>query len=366
MKDIFISHSSKDEDLVKSFINKILVAGLNIDKERIFCTAAENMGIKSGNDFRKEVKNRLIQSKYIIQIITTNYKNSEICLNEMGAAWALTDCVVPFILDPIRYDNVGIIHSTTQLLRINVKKDLLRFKDDHKELYPESKFSSEYYDAQINEFLSDFIPGTNLMRYRTASLEISSESINSYFRRYLEKDTDRTSLILQAQPTLSDCREVFLPSYFNEVYSSYGLVFNSILKDGDEFRRGIANRQEVSIIPVTYEDIQDVNEKSKLKISFGASINRGVVFYQIKFREYNQDSGYTLNYWCYINNRWVYFPKPYRIISTIDDIREDKSLKLIVKVLKFFGVHKDIRKYKGRSEMLVSHVIGRLSNDELN
>jgi hypothetical protein len=68
-----------------------------------------------------------MKSSDVIQIITSNYKESEICLNEMGAAWVLNNTVIPFILSPITYTSVGFIHSPNQLLRLNDENDLLEF-----------------------------------------------------------------------------------------------------------------------------------------------------------------------------------------------------------------------------------------------
>ena len=364
MKRIFISHSSKDSLLVKAFVDRILILGLNIDKNEVFCTSVEEMGIKSGDDFKKEIENQLKQAKYVIQIITSNYKSSEVCLNEMGAAWMLAEKVIPFILSPVKYDNVGFIHSTTQLLKLNTKKDLLKFKDDNKDLFVTNTFGSENYDRQMEDFLKIFVPGTDIIKASQAPDELTFDSINSYFQRYLENDVDRAGLILKAQPTLSDCREIFTLSYFKEVHDFYNLLYRSILEDGDEFRRNIVNRNDVAVELVTYDDIYEKSKDLVVGASFPFSLNRGIKFYHVKFKEYNQDLGYTLNYWCYLNNRWVFFPKPYRIISAIDDLRTDKSLKWLVKFFKFFGMHKDLKKFKGRPEMVVGHVVAELMKKE--
>ena len=41
------------------------------------------------------------------ELITPNYKESEVCLCEMGAAWVTSSKVFPFIVDPISYSDVG-------------------------------------------------------------------------------------------------------------------------------------------------------------------------------------------------------------------------------------------------------------------
>jgi hypothetical protein len=129
---IFISHSSKDEAIVKLFIDKILQLGLHISLDKIFCTSIQAATITTGEDFRTVIKEKLMKASHVIQIITSNYKESEVCLNEMGAAWVLNHKVMPFILPPITYTSVGFIHSPNQLLRLNHEDDLLKFIDEMK------------------------------------------------------------------------------------------------------------------------------------------------------------------------------------------------------------------------------------------
>lgn len=152
-RSIFISHSSKDIWLVTPFIEKILNLGLGIPRSRIFYTSEKDTGIKSGQDFKKIILKRLKTSKVVIQIITDNYKQSEICMNEMGAAWAMCNNVIPFVLPPIRYENVGFIHNTTQLLKINDEADLYQFQDDHSELRGIQKINQANYHKQVKDFI---------------------------------------------------------------------------------------------------------------------------------------------------------------------------------------------------------------------
>ena len=152
-RTIFISHSSKDEWLVTPFMEKIIIIGMGIPRSRIFYTSNEDTGIKSGSDFRKAIQIKLQKSTAVIQIITQNYKRSEVCLNEMGAAWVLNKNVIPFIMPPINYQNIGFIHNPTQLLKLNDERNLFKFFDDHKELKPAASFTITNYHKQVKEFL---------------------------------------------------------------------------------------------------------------------------------------------------------------------------------------------------------------------
>jgi hypothetical protein len=152
-RSIFISHSSKDDWIVTPFIDKILNLGMGIPRSKIFYTSNEDTTIKSGQDFRRAIQKKLLSAKAVIHIITENYKASEICLNEMGAAWVLSKNVIPFIAPPLHFQNIGFIHSTTQLLKLNEERDLYKFLDDHKELKPVNGFNVSNYHRQVTEFL---------------------------------------------------------------------------------------------------------------------------------------------------------------------------------------------------------------------
>src|SRR3989338_6841490 len=130
-KTIFISHSSEDRELVSRFVSDIHQMGLGAKETDIYCTSVDGMNVRSGDDFKKWIHEKITSASMIIQLITTNYKKSEICLNEMGASWALNSTVVPFIIDPVRFDNVGFIHNTTHLLPLNNEQDLLKFRNDN-------------------------------------------------------------------------------------------------------------------------------------------------------------------------------------------------------------------------------------------
>ena len=152
-RSIFISHSSKDEWIVTPFIEKILNLGMGIPRAKIFYTSNEDTGIKSGQDFKKAIYKKLLGARAVVQIITDSYKRSEVCLNEMGAAWVLSTKVIPFVLPPVNFQNVWFIHNTTQLLKLNTEKDLYKFFDDNKDLRAASNFNVSNYHRQVTDFI---------------------------------------------------------------------------------------------------------------------------------------------------------------------------------------------------------------------
>ena len=126
MSRIFISHSSKDGDIVGSFISLILSNTLEIPSEDVFCSSVPATGVPIGEDWKSEVAERMKQSEIVVFFYSVNSFESEICLNELGAAWILglegsiaTECPSGCWLD-LKGDS-GMVHVTLPTFAIPQK-----------------------------------------------------------------------------------------------------------------------------------------------------------------------------------------------------------------------------------------------------
>jgi len=156
MKRIFISHASKDKEIIDGFIDLILQNGMGIGVDDIFCTSSEGMKILSGEDWRQSIQENLAHSKVIILIISPYYKESEICLNEMGAAWMMDSLVLPLIIEPINFSSVGAIQEPKQVEKLFDSKSLDRIKDRIQETLelPVGQIKSDRWTTKKMEFVS--------------------------------------------------------------------------------------------------------------------------------------------------------------------------------------------------------------------
>lgn len=111
---IFISHSSKDKNVVSEFCDRILQLGIGLYPEDIFCTSIEDMNIKNGDDIRKHIKEYILSADFSFLLISSNYKNSEICLNEMGAVWTNDNNVRYYLLPDTTFKEIGWLCDTKQ------------------------------------------------------------------------------------------------------------------------------------------------------------------------------------------------------------------------------------------------------------
>lgn len=155
-KKIFISHSSEDKDIIEGFIKEILMLGCGFHRNDIFCTL-DHTAIRTGDDFRDQIVKNMKDCDFILCMISENYKRSEICCNEMGAAWAMDGKrVLPFKFPNISFKEIGFLNVVKQGADITDKSKL-------DELYAEL---CPYYDItpdwiNYNQRTADFIQLVN-------------------------------------------------------------------------------------------------------------------------------------------------------------------------------------------------------------
>lgn len=154
-KEIFISHASKDRTLVQLFVERVLRIGMDITSNRIFCTSLDGMNLQNGQDFREQIRLALLKARIVIFIVTPNYKASEVCQNEMGAAWYSDKVVIPLIVDPIDFDSVGVLMEPRQIPKISDSKALSKVRDDIVRHLGLNATKTDMWDAGKESFLVD-------------------------------------------------------------------------------------------------------------------------------------------------------------------------------------------------------------------
>ena len=93
-KRIFISHASKDRELIDKFVDSIILLGMGIESKSIAYTSREDTGVPPGQSIPQFIQYNIASADVVLIMISDNYKKSEVCLNEMGAAWALDKYMV--------------------------------------------------------------------------------------------------------------------------------------------------------------------------------------------------------------------------------------------------------------------------------
>lgn len=155
-KAIFISHSSKDIRYVEAIVDLLEKIGLR--ETQIFCSSFPEYGIPLGENIFDYLKSQFnLLDLTVLFVLSDNYYKSEICLNEMGAAWVLKQKAFPIILPEFSVEQMkGVIRGSKALL-LGSDERYLKSELDNLKKYLEDNFSlgelfSDYWEKISQEF----------------------------------------------------------------------------------------------------------------------------------------------------------------------------------------------------------------------
>ena len=139
------------------FVDDILQLGIGLKPEHIFCTSIEDLGIKNGEDIRKHIHENIKNADYSFLLISKNYKESEICLNEMGAVWAYDNQVKLYLLPSTDFDNIGWLCNTRIAERIDSSIVLDDLHEQLQQYYSLQNESIRSWSRQREKFLNEIM-----------------------------------------------------------------------------------------------------------------------------------------------------------------------------------------------------------------
>ncbi len=141
-KKIFISHSSKDIDIVEKLID--ILEAIGVPSENIFCSSFEGYGVQLGLDFLETIKTELNSNVLVLFVLSKNFYSSVVSLCEMGATWVKTNEHIPILIPPFEYSEIKGVIPTTHGMKVNEKAkfNLLKEKVEIFMNLPQSNFSA--------------------------------------------------------------------------------------------------------------------------------------------------------------------------------------------------------------------------------
>lgn len=121
---VFISHSAKDKPIITNFVENVLLVGMGLTIKDIAFTSEEAFGVEPGENIATYIKKNIIGASMVLIMLSDNYRSSEVCLNEMGATWALQKKCVAVLLPGTGFDKLGWLTSLEKAVKINDKAQL--------------------------------------------------------------------------------------------------------------------------------------------------------------------------------------------------------------------------------------------------
>lgn len=130
---IFISHSSKDKDYVAKIV--ALLDDMGLDDTQVFCSSMPGYDIPIDKDIVDYLRELFQEyNLHVIIIHSSNYYNSVISMNEMGAAWALRNKCTSILLPNFDFSEMkGVVNGST--ISIKLDNPETELKDKLNQLY---------------------------------------------------------------------------------------------------------------------------------------------------------------------------------------------------------------------------------------
>lgn len=94
--DVFISHSSKDGQLVRALV-KLIRASLNLPSSRIRCSSIDGYRLPAGTSIDAALRTEIHGSRALVAVITPASAASTYVLFELGARWGAQLPMLPLL-----------------------------------------------------------------------------------------------------------------------------------------------------------------------------------------------------------------------------------------------------------------------------
>jgi len=211
-KMLFISHASKDKDLVDKFVD-LLDTGCGLNRDEIFCTSLESLGVPPGEDFIQFIKEKIRNPSFIILMLSPNYYDSVFCLCELGASWALSSSVFPIVVPPFNKEDIKATLAVTQLGTITEPSYLDMLRDQIKSIH-NTTGTTPTWNVKRDQFLSEIDDVLKTLPVpKKVTLKLYDEALSNYRQclkqlNVADKETIRLKQIIEKLKKLKDAEQV--------------------------------------------------------------------------------------------------------------------------------------------------------------
>lgn len=121
IKRIFISHSRKDSVFGDAIVK--LLRGIGLTQNQIIYTSDPSCGIPPGQNIFNYLRDQISDDTYMLYLLSDNYYDSIVCLNEMGAAWVRQTDALMLLLPGFDTSNPKFQNGVSDPYKMAVKVD---------------------------------------------------------------------------------------------------------------------------------------------------------------------------------------------------------------------------------------------------
>lgn len=156
---LFISHAYKDHELVDKFVELLEAIGLGANK--IFYSSLAEHGVKLGENIVDTLKRELSNQKvHVIFMLSQNYYDSVMCLNEMGAAWVLQHTYTSVLLPGFSYQSMeGVINTGNVGMKLDgdtaeLRNRMIELRDQLQKEFDLPPIDERTWNRKLDSFLN--------------------------------------------------------------------------------------------------------------------------------------------------------------------------------------------------------------------
>lgn len=141
---IFISHCGKDKVAVNALVD-LLGEVINLSSENCFCSSVHGFDVMLGKNFMDNIMEQYNKHNLLVlYVLSANYMDSPMCLNEMGASWMTKTSSIGILLPGFELDDLGNSCYDKQSISVvfnqdknDVKHRLNQLKEIVESLFPD-------------------------------------------------------------------------------------------------------------------------------------------------------------------------------------------------------------------------------------
>lgn len=156
---LFISHSSKDEEIVNCLVN-IIVKAFRLPASSIRCTSLNGYKLPVGAKI-EQLREEVLNSKVLIAVLTPNTKSSTYAMFELGCRWGTDKPLIPIVCVS---NAKGLLSEPLKSLNYTVTCDplsILHFIDSLGKALGKKSQSATVYMEEVEE-LVDIVKKKNI------------------------------------------------------------------------------------------------------------------------------------------------------------------------------------------------------------
>ena len=157
---IFISHSSKDIAFVDKFVD--FLKDMGVKNKSIFYSSMAEYGVENGKNIYDTIRKKLTNGNtFVIFMLSKNFFESIVCVQETGATWGLQHDYQCFLLPGYSFKemNSGVLEVSRDLTikldcnSVELLNRLVNFRNGIQKKFNIKKMDEREWNRKVNEFM---------------------------------------------------------------------------------------------------------------------------------------------------------------------------------------------------------------------